>query len=342
MTWIQSCLRMAQERKAQEVLIQAQRPVQFRIGKDLVPLTNSAAQTGQETRQILSQILTDDEKKVLYENLKISGVKTIGDVSFKFDFQIDFEGVNGSLVLQNDSSKAWNFPPMVLESMCRPQGLNLIVGARRTGKTAALINLLNAAQGRKKVIAVYTDDESQSLESANNVLFQFPIEQLKANGAIKSADLIVIDSQQPIFCETALALAEEGRAVVLTLPFWDLRMGLERVIDLLQGPEASRARRLASTLQMVLGLKLVAGIETNLQGVFEVLFIENEIQAALRNWEIDKIPSIMKAQAEKTGMRSLNHSLFQLLMKRKIELKTAFEASPEPEELDALLKKVGI
>jgi twitching motility protein PilT len=342
MTWIQTCLRVAQERKAQEVLIQAQRPVQFRIGKDLVPLANSAAQSSQETRQLLSQILSDEEKKILFENLKISGVKTIGDVSFKFDFQIDFEGINGSLVLQSDASKAWNFPPMVLESICRQQGLSLIVGPRRSGKSAALVNLLNAAQGRKKVIAIYTDDEAQSLQSAQNVLFQFPIEQLRANGPMKSADLIVIDSQHAAYCETALALAEEGRSVVLTLPFWDLRMGLERMLDLLPGSEASRARRLASTLQMVLGLKLVAGIETTLQGVFEVLFVENEIQKALRQQDLAQIPIIIKTQAEKTGMRSVNHSLFQLLMKRKIELKTAFEASPEPEELDALLKKVGI
>jgi len=342
MTWIQTCLRVAQERKAQEVLIQAHKPVQFRVGKDLVPLLTSAAQSGQETRQLLSQILSDDEKRMLYEDLRIAGVKTVGDVSFKFDFQIDFEGVIGSLVLQNDASKAWNLPPMAVESICRLQGLNLIVGSRRSGKTSVLAHLLNSAQGRKKVIAVYTDDETQNLKSPDNVLFQFPVEHLKKNGAMKSADVVIIDSQQPNFCETALALAEEGRSVVLTLPFWDLRMGLERLVDLLPGSEVSRLRRLAATLQMVLGLKLVPGIESNLQGVFEILFVESEIQAALRAGNLERIPEIVKSQGERTGMRNLNHSLFQLLMKRKIELKTAFEASPEPEELDALLKKVGI
>lgn len=342
MTWIQNCLRVARDRKAQEVLIQAQKPVRYRIGKDLLSMPAASAQSGQDTRQLLSQILTDEEKRMLYENLKIAGVKTIGDVSFKFDFQIDFEGVNGSLVLQNDASRAWALPPMALESICRSQGLSLIVGGRRSGKTSVIAHLLNAAQGRKKVIAVYTDDETQSLQSGDNVLFQFPLEQLKHHGVMKSADLVVIDSQQPQFCETALAMAEEGRSVVLTLPFWDLRMGLDRMLDLIAGSEGSRARRLAATLQMALGLKLIPGIESQLQGVFEVLFVESEIQSALRDGQLEQIPVIVKAQAEKTGMRSMNHSLFQLLMKRKIELKTAFEASPDPEELDSLLKKVGI
>ncbi len=341
MTWIQSCLKLAHDRKAQEVLIQAHKPVQFRIGKDLMSV-GQASQSGQETRQILGQILTEDEKRLLYENLKIAGTKTIGDISFKFDFQIDFEGVNGSLTLQNDMSKAWNLPPMVLESVCRAQGLSLIVGPRRSGKSTVIANLLAAAQGRKKVVAVYTDDETQNLVSEGNVLLQFPIDQLKKNGALKSADIIVIDTEQTAFCETALSLAEEGRSVVLTLPFWDLRMGLQRMLDLIQGSEASRARRLAATLQMALGLKLVAGLEASLQSVFEVVFVESEIQEALKAQALDQIAKIVKANAEKTGMRSLNHSLFQLLMKRKIELKTAFEASPEPEELDSLLKKVGI
>jgi twitching motility protein PilT len=342
MTWIQTCLKVAQEQKAQEVLFQAHRPIHFRVGKDLVALKNSGSQNGHESRQVISQILSEDEKRMLYENLKVQGVKTIGGISFKFDFQIDFEGINGALVLQNEGPRNWNFPPMVLESVFRPQGLSLIVGPRRSGKTTVLAQLLASGQGRQKVIAVYTDDETQNLQAADCVLMQFPIEQIQKNGTMKSADLIVIDSQQPQFCETALSLAEEGRSVVLTLPYWDLAMGLDRMLDLIAGSDESRARRLASTLQMALGLKLVPGIETNLQGVFEVLFGNKEIQDAIRGHELFKIPVIVKSLAEKTGMRTVNHSLFQLLMKRKIEVKTAFEASPEPEELDALLKKVGI
>jgi twitching motility protein PilT len=50
----------------------------------------------------------------------------------------------------------------------------------------------------------------------------------------------------------------------------------------------------------------------------------------------------MNDKTEKLGMRTMNQSLFQLLMKRKIELKTAFEFSPAPEDLDLILKKVGV
>jgi twitching motility protein PilT len=263
-------------------------------------------------------------------------------VSFKFDFQIDFEGVNGSLTLQNPLAQLWAFPAMVSESAIKAQGLNLVIGPRQAGKTAALYHILGAVQNRKKVIALYSDMEASNLPIEGNVVSQFSSSQLKQNGVQKSADVVMIDSGNLEFCETAVRLAEEGRSVILTLPFWNVGMGLHRMIDLMEGTMDSRVRRMSSTLQMALGLRLVAGIESPLQGAFELLLVDSEIQQALREMDFAQVSELMRSSAERTGMRSLNQTLFQLLMKRKIELKAAFEASPAPEELDSLLKKVGI
>ncbi|MEZ0391435.1 MAG: hypothetical protein ACAH59_04420 [Pseudobdellovibrionaceae bacterium] len=338
---IQKCLEMAVDRKGQEILLNSLQPIRLRVGKDLLPITDGQI-SANEIRQMLSQILTEDEKKSLYENFKLQGVKKIGDVSFKFDFQIDFDGVNGSMVLQNENAQLWAFPAMASESVLRAQGLNLIVGPRRSGKTAAVQSLLAASQGRKKIIAIFSDEENLNFASDGNVLSHYPSQQLKSGAIPQSADLIIIDSPETIFCEKALRLAEEGRSVLLTLPFWNLKMGLQRMLDLCEGSEQSRARRLGGTLQMGLGLRLLPGIEAPLQGAFELLFADSEVLNALTKQNFESIPDLMRSSAEKSGMRSLNQTLFQLLMKRKIEMKTAFEASPLPEELDSLLKKVGI
>jgi twitching motility protein PilT len=341
MSQIQNCIEQALERKAQEILFGSQQPVRFRVGKDIVPMSNPQM-SAQEMRQVLAQILNDDEKKLFYEKLKIKGMRTIGSISFKFDFQIDLSGVNGSVMIQNPSGQLWALPTIVTESVMKPHGLNLIVGPRRSGKTAALHHLLHSAQGRKKVVAIFSDDETHNLPTDGNVLFQFTAGQFKASAVPDSADVVMIDSQSPHFCELALRLAEEGRSVVMTLPYWNLNLGLQRMIDLCEGSEMSKARRLGSALQMGLGVRVLPGIESSLQGAFELLFADSEVQKAILQGHFELIPNLMKASAERTGMRSLNQTLFQLLMKRKIELKTAFEASPEPEELDSLLKKVGI
>ncbi len=338
---IQNCLKLATERKAQEILFHSHQPLRLRIGKEIVEVA-AAQVSSQDVRQMLAQILNDEERKALYEKQKIQGVKSIGSISFKFDFQIDFEGVNGALTLQNSEGQNWNFPAIVAESAMKSQGLNLIVGPRRSGKTAALQQILMSAQNRRKVIALYSDLEIPGLASEGNILSQFPTEQLRQNGVLRSADVVLIDSVRLDLCEQALQMAEEGRSVVLTLPFWNVVMGLQRMSDLMEGAMESRLRRLSSTLQMALGLRILPGIETPQQGAFELLLADSEIQAALREMDFAEIAHLMTSTAEKTGMRSLNQTLFQLLMKRKIELKAAFEASPAPEDLDSLLKKVGI
>lgn len=341
MTPIQSCLKLALEQKAQEILFQSHQPLRLRIGKEIVDVSTGSG-SHQDIRQWLAQILNDEERKSLYENFKIQGTKTLGSVSFKFDFQVDFEGVNGSLTLQNQPGLSWNFQVILTESVLKTQGLNLVVGPRRSGKTSALQQILAAAQNRKKVIAVYSDVETPEWPAQGNVLSQFSTSQLKSHGVFKSADLVLIDSAQLEFCELAVRLTEEGRSVVLNLPFWNVSMGLQRMMDLMEGSLDSRARRLSSVLQMAVGLRVLPGIDVPLQGAFELLLADQSVQKALRELDFEQISDLMRSSAEKTGMRTLNQTLFQLLMKRKIGLKAAFEASPAPEELDSLLKKVGI
>ncbi len=336
----QNCLQTALYQKAQEVLFQAQHPIRFRIGKELVPMSSQPT-SAQDLRVLVSQLLTEDERKTLFENRKIEGVKAFGSVSFKFDFQIDFEGVQGSLMFQGTATP-WNLPGIVNESVARSQGLSLITGPRKSGKTSVIQQVLQSLSQRKKVIASYSDEANPHLKSEGNFLTQFSVQHLQKNGVLRTADIVILDSSRLEFCETALRLAEEGRSVVLTLPVWGISMGLQRFMDLCEGSADSRARRTASVLQMAMGLRLLQGIETSLQGAFELLLADSQIQKAVASSNFQEITNLMKTTGEKTGMRSLNQSLFQLLMKRKVDLKSAFENSPEPEELDSLLKKVGI
>lgn len=347
-SFIESALDQAATQMAQEILIHPQQALQLRVGRDFIPISGDGARrmSAAETRQLVSQILSEDEKKTLFENLKVQGVRTLGAVSFKFNFQVDFDGVAGSLEIQNSVQPSqlaqWPFPQLILESLCRPQGLQLIIGPRRSGKSAAIRNLVSSLSGRQKVIAIYSDREGFEYPSPGNIISQFSLEQLRSNGVLPSCDLVIIDSAEPAYCETALRMAEEGRNVLLSLAFWDLQMGIRRFLDFCQGSEQTQARRLSAVLQMALGLRLMPGIESPLVGAYELLTGGPEVQKAISAGDFVSLDQMMKTTGEKTGMRGMNQALFHLLIKRKIEMKTAFEFSPEPQELDSLLKKVGI
>jgi len=345
--YLSAWLEKAASSQAHEILFHPSEPVRYRVGKELQSFQNHQLSSA-ETRQIVTGLLTEDEKKQLFENLAVEGVRTLGAVNFRFNFQIDFDGISGSLELQKTlTTPVWGFPQVLPEVLAKVEGLHLINGPRRSGKSAAISEILQSLAvqpigRRKKVIAVYTDNEAHTYHCKDNVVSVFPVNQLARFGVLRSADLVILDTDRLDFCETALRLAESGRSVMMTTSFWHLAMGIERFIDLCEGDREARLRRFSRVFQSGLGLRLMPGIETVLQGAYEMLLGTQEIKETLRAGTMEALPEKMKENADKTGMRTLNQALFQLLLKRKVELKVAFENSPEPQELDQLLRKVGI
>ena len=70
------------------------------------------------------------------------------------------------------------------------------------------------------------------------------------------------------------------------------------------------------------------------QGIKEVELI--------REGKLHQVPAMMQVGQERTGMVTMNQSLMGLLIKRKIDVKTAFASSPDPDQLDGMLKRAGI
>lgn len=341
MNGLQTFIKAAVDRRAQEIILGPDRPIQFRIGRELI---NASAKelSSADSKSIAAQILTDDEKKSLFQDLKVQGIKNISGVQFKFDFQIDFSGITGSLQLENDVKRSWTFPLGVAESLMKPQGLHIISGPRRSGKSSAICDLLSQAKTRNRNIVCFVENENEILAIQAPNVAQFPIDQLDKNNIPRSADVVVIDTSSSNYCEKALQLAEQGFSVLLSLPAWNIEMALERFMDLSQGSSDSKARRLGAVLQWALACQLMPGLETPLCGAFELLTNNPDVQLIIKNHRLSQLSAVMNDKTEKLGMRTMNQSLFQLLIKRKIELKTAFEFSPSPEELDSILKKVGV
>ncbi len=340
MNELQTVLSSALSQNAQEILISPSQPLRLRIGRELRNL-DSRFSSSHESQNIVSEILNDEEKRALFQNLKVEGVRTIDQVEFKFDFQIDFNGISGAVRIA-DHDVSWGLPAIVSELMDRPMGLGLIVGPRRSGKTTAVADLLKTLKPEKKIVSVYSDIQFDMNSNLDERTHLFSSAQLKTNGVFSASDVVVIDSKDLSLIENAIQLSEEGRFVLLTISAWDLKMALPRMLDFVQGDMQSRARRLAAVFQMAVRLQLLPGIEQNQVGAFELLLGADAVRENIEKQNFSNLDHLMQGFSDKTGMRNMNQSLFQLLIKRKIELKTAFEFSPHPQELDALLKKVGI
>ena len=102
------------------------------------------------------------------------------------------------------------------------------------------------------------------------------------------------------------------------------------------------AKQLSTHLKAVIHQRLVPGKLGQPVLISEILLPTLEIRKLIQNQDLYPLYDLMRKDQHKTGMVTLNQSLMNALIKRKIELRNAFSISPDPNELDYLLKKVGI
>jgi twitching motility protein PilT len=74
----------------------------------------------------------------------------------------------------------------------------------------------------------------------------------------------------------------------------------------------------------------------------ELLVMNPNIRNLVRENKLHQVYGMMQVGQDKTGMVTLNQSLLQLVLKRKVEVRTAFMFSSDPEELDKMLNTAGV
>jgi twitching motility protein PilT len=87
---------------------------------------------------------------------------------------------------------------------------------------------------------------------------------------------------------------------------------------------------------------LLPSLQGGRAAAIEFLAMTPSIRNLVRENKLHQVGGMMQVGQDKSGMVTMNQSLMQLLMRRRIDAKTAFAASPEPEQLDQMLKKAGV
>lgn len=118
---------------------------------------------------------------------------------------------------------------------------------------------------------------------------------------------------------------------------------ISRIINVFPSDDQDRIRTLLSfSLKGVISQALIPDVAGQLLPVAEILFVNPGIGNLIRENKMHQIYGMMQIGQDKSGMVTINQSLLSLVLRRRIELKTAFEATPDPEEFNNLLKKAGV
>ncbi len=142
--------------------------------------------------------------------------------------------------------------------------------------------------------------------------------------------------------EAALVTAETGPLVFATLHTKSAIATINRIVSVFPAEQQGRVRvQLSFTLQAVISQRLLPALGGGRVIACEFLLMTPGVRNLVREGKLHQIESLMQVGQEKSGMVTMNQCLVQLVPRRRIDLRTAFEASPNLEQLEKMLKQAG-
>lgn len=299
---------------------------------------------------LLQQSLLDGHQKAILETTGVvQGETSFENIRVGFSFFQNETTMKAVLNLDIDGSRQdTQIPASVLETCLRMKGLVLLTGPGEAGPLVSLQKVLQKMGEEKSFLGVVFSSKGfpQIREAKANFIYHsgvFTNPEERAS-LLASVDLVVFDGgpDDENFCE-ALALAERGVFVIYAMRAPSLPNALRRCLTVVSNHFAAHgAPRLAEVLSLAIAQYAMAGLSGERVYAHEVLLMKPQIREYIETENIKNIESLLQSAPENSGLLTLNQSLLQHLIRRRIDIKTAFESSRDPDALDGLLKKVGI
>lgn len=219
-----------------------------------------------------------------------------------------------------DAKSEIKLPPVLLEIPRARQGLYLLSG-ERTSQIGRTYHYFRSAFGADKVFA-----ESEG-----------------SNKIPASAEVVFLEgAMTPARAQQMIQLAEDGYLVLAFQSAGGALTVLRRIFSLSFGEGRTHLMaRLSEQLRLVAAEKSLPALGGGVEAAREILLISSELRKSLAEEDLSKIEDVLRSDHSSLGSLSMNQSLLQLVIRRRIELKTAFERSPDPAELDRMMKKAG-
>jgi twitching motility protein PilT len=153
-------------------------------------------------------------------------------------------------------------------------------------------------------------------------------------------DVVLIGEMRDLETISAtLSIAETGHLAFATLHTNSCAESINRIIDVFPNDQQEQIRvTLSFVLQAVLSQTLIPKVGGGRVMAMEIMVVTPAIRALIRDDKVHQIYSSMQA-GQKFGMITLNQSLVELYMARKITLQDAQGRSSNPQEFTELLAR---
>lgn len=322
-----------------------------RINGELIFLIEYPNLTGENIKLLLDNILTDNDKNLLYENHELDISYSYQSVRFRVNVYFNKGELTASLRLVPNKIKTINellLPSQISKIIDFSNGLILITGQSGQGKSttmAAIINEINLKYS--KHIVTIEDPIEFIYPKAKSIVSQREIRKdtLSWNNALKSVlrqdpDVILIgEMRDQETIKSALTISETGHLVFSTLHTITASQTMDRIIDAFDSEEQNQIRfLLANNLRAIICQKLIFSEKLNKRvPVCEILFNNNAISNVIREGKTYLIDNIIMTSGQES-MILFEKYLYLLFEKGIITQKQLITNALRPSQIKNLFK----
>lgn len=345
------------DHEASDLIIKTGQPPKLRVRGALKPL-NTDPVTHDDFMQIAKHVLSEEQ---------FTDLRKFGSVDFAYDydekhrFRVNLFQARGKLAIaaRNITSNILPFeglhlPPVMSKVAMQPQGLVLLCGVTGSGKSTTIASMLDYVNARKPVHIVTIEDPIEYIfedKMATVNQREIGIDCLDFKIALRALvrenpDIVLIGEMRDAETfEAALMAAETGHLVYGTIHASSTTQTFSRIYGLFPAEDIEGVRKiLGYQMRAFVYQKLLPTLHENIHRIpaIEILINNTVVQKHILEGREGELREYLKAvEARQIGMTDFNDSLVELVEKEYIHMRTALEASPNVDELQMKLKKLG-
>jgi twitching motility protein PilT len=343
--------------EASDLIMKSGQSPKLRIRGSLKPLDTEPVTTD-EFISIAKHILTEEQWADLHK---------FGSADFAYDYdegtryRVNLFQARGklSMAARRISSKIRRFEelylPRVMEDVAmQPNGIVLLSGVTGSGKTTTIAAMLDYVNERKAIHIVTIEDPIEYLLTDKKATInqrEIGIDCLDFKIALRALvrenpDVVLVgEMRDKETFEAALHAAETGHLVYGTIHASSATQTFSRIYGLFEADEVDQVRKiLAYQMRAFVYQKLLPTLHEKIHRIpaLEILIGNTIVQKYILESREGELREYLKSiEAIQAGNIDFNQSLVDLVEKEFIHVRVALEASPNVDELNMRLKKLG-
>jgi twitching motility protein PilT len=313
----------------------------------------SAPLTEDQTRQLVFQILSEDQQALLLKDRQLDFALDRGETGrFRGSAMLHNRGLSAvfrSIPPRIPSLESLGHPQVVKTILDNHQGLILVTGATGQGKSTTLAAMIDDINSRRAHHILTVEDPIEFIHPIKKGVVnqrQLGKDTLSYGNALKAAlredpDVIMVGELRDLeTISLAISAAETGHLVLGTLATSSAPKTVDRIIDAYPPMEQNQVRAMLSeSLRAVITQRLIPGVDSKrMELALEVIIGTLPLANLIRDGKTFQIPSMMQT-AKNAGMQIMDESILTLLQAEKIDARTAQAHANDPRRFQAFVDK---